>query len=51
MSEEMISKINEVITNYFNTNKDTEWIPIKAIMADLVLAGVFAKSFDKLLKD
>jgi hypothetical protein len=47
MSEEMISKINEVITNYFNTNKDTEWIPIKTIMADLVLAGVFAKDVKK----
>ncbi|MFT4900710.1 MAG: hypothetical protein ACI9U0_002517 [Flavobacteriales bacterium] len=47
MSEEMISKINEVITNYFNTNKDTEWIPIKTIMADLVLEGVFVKDVKK----
>jgi len=47
MDNTKIDKINEVITNYFTKNKDTEWIPIKELMVDLVEAGVFIKDTKK----
>lgn len=43
MNEEQITKINEVIANYFNTHPDLDWIPAKEIMPDLIKAGVFKK--------
>lgn len=43
MTEEQIITINEVITEYFNTHPDVEWIPAKEIMPDLIKAGIFKK--------
>lgn len=43
MSEENLKKINEVISNYFDTNTSVDWIPVKLIMPDLIKAEVFTK--------
>ncbi len=47
MSEENIVKINEVITQYFDTNVAIDWIPVKTIMPALVQAGIFTKDIKK----
>ncbi|EDP97507.1 hypothetical protein U8527_04120 [Kordia algicida OT-1] len=47
MTEENITKINEVITQYFERNTTTDWIPVKKIMPALVEAGVFTKDVKK----
>lgn len=47
MDNNKIDSINEVINNYFSENKDTEWIPVKDLMADLIAAGVFVKDQKK----
>lgn len=47
MNEEMIVKLNEVIAKYFEANPNTEWIPVKQIMPDLVAAGIFKKDVKK----
>lgn len=46
-TEDRVTQINTVVANYFAANPDTDWIPAKAIMADLVAAGVFAKDTKK----
>lgn len=43
MTEETITKINEVIADYFNVNPDLDWIPAKEIMPSLLKAGIFKK--------
>jgi hypothetical protein len=45
--EDIVSQINEVIENYFNVNKDKNWIPAKDIMPDLIEAGIFSKDNKK----
>jgi len=47
MNDENIVKINEVIAQYFDTNKNVDWIPAKAIMPELIKAGVFNKDEKK----
>ncbi|WP_430411725.1 hypothetical protein [Kordia sp.] len=47
MTDESIAKINEVITQYFDTNPTVDWIPVKAIMPALVEAGIFEKDVKK----
>lgn len=46
MSTENIEQINEVIADYFNSNKE-DWIPAKDIMPALINAGVFTKDHKK----
>lgn len=38
-----VEKINKAIEAYFKGNPETEWIPAKAIMPELIKAGVFIK--------
>lgn len=47
MDSSQIKKINECITAYFEKNKDTDWIPVKDLMGDLVQNGVFSKDVKK----
>jgi len=47
MDNTKIDKINEAITNYFSKNKETDWIPVKELMVDLIEAGVFIKDTKK----
>ena len=47
MNDDKIVKINEVIAQYFDTNKNVDWIPAKAIMPELIKAGVFNKDEKK----
>lgn len=47
MTDESIAKINEVITQYFDTNPTIDWIPVKTIMPALVAAGIFEKDVKK----
>lgn len=47
MNNDKIVKINEVIAQYFDTNKNIDWIPAKAIMPELIKAGVFNKDEKK----
>ncbi len=47
MTDENIAKINEVITQYFDTHTAVDWIPVKAIMPALVEAGIFEKDVKK----
>lgn len=47
MNNEMIVKINEVITQYFKENATVDWIPAKEIMPELIKAGVFNKDEKK----
>jgi len=47
MNEENIAKINEVIAQYFEENTSIDWIPAKAIMPELIKAGVFNKDEKK----
>lgn len=47
MNNEMIIKINEVITQYFEENTKVDWIPAKGIMPELIKAGVFNKDEKK----
>lgn len=47
MTDENITKINEVIAEYFNTNTTVDWIPVKTIMPALVEAGIFEKDVKK----
>jgi hypothetical protein len=47
MTDENIAKVNEVITQYFNTNTSIDWIPVKTIMPALVEAGIFEKDVKK----
>ncbi|QHI36909.1 hypothetical protein IMCC3317_22790 [Kordia antarctica] len=47
MTDENIAKINEVITQYFDTNIAVDWIPVKEIMPALVEAGIFEKDVKK----
>ncbi|MCL5130206.1 hypothetical protein [Algibacter sp. L4_22] len=46
-NEDIVTQINKVIENYFNTHTNKDWIPAKDIMADLILAGVFTKDNKK----
>jgi hypothetical protein len=43
MSEDIIDKINEAITAYFETTSKEDWVPAKLLMPDLIKAGVFIK--------
>lgn len=43
MNKDLIKKINEVISKYFDENASVSWIPVKTIMPLLIEAGVFAK--------
>ena len=45
--KDIVSQINEVVAAYFVANPETEWIPSKAIMADLIKVGVFIKDVKK----
>lgn len=47
MSEENIAKINEVITHYFKSNPNIDWVPAKKLMPALIEAGVFKKDEKK----
>lgn len=47
MSEENLKKINEVISDYFDTNTSQDWIPAKVIMPHLIKAGLFTKDKKK----
>lgn len=47
MNDENIVKINEVIAQYFKDNTAVDWIPAKAIMSELIKAGVFNKDEKK----
>lgn len=47
MSEENLSKINEVIGHYFDTQTKADWIPAKVVMPALIEAGVFTKDEKK----
>jgi len=47
MNDENIVKINEVIAQYFKENTAVDWIPAKAIMPELIKAGVFNKDEKK----
>lgn len=47
MTDENIAKVNEVITQYFETNTTVDWIPVKTIMPALVEAGIFEKDVKK----
>ena len=46
-TEDRVTQINKVIENYFSTNTNKDWIPVKDIMQDLVKAGVFTKDQKK----
>jgi NADH dehydrogenase/NADH:ubiquinone oxidoreductase subunit G len=46
-NEDKVAQINKVIDNYFNTNIDKDWIPVKDIMPDLIQMGVFTKDQKK----
>lgn len=46
-NEDRIAQINKVIAHYFSSHTDKDWIPVKALMQDLVQAGVFAKDVKK----
>ncbi|GGG52514.1 hypothetical protein [Bizionia arctica] len=46
-NEDRVTQINKVIENYFKTHTDTDWIPAKDIMQDLIQAGVFTKDQKK----
>ncbi|WP_281847598.1 hypothetical protein [Olleya namhaensis] len=46
-NEDRVAQINKVVEDYFNTHTDTDWIPAKQIMSDLVAAGVFVKDQKK----
>ena len=43
MTEESISKINEVIAEYFEKTSKEDWVPAKKLMPDLIKAGIFIK--------
>ena len=47
MNDEMIIKINEVITQFFKKNATVDWIPAKEIMPELIKAGIFNKDEKK----
>lgn len=47
MSDDSITKINEVIADYFDRNPKTNWIAAKEIMPFLIKAGVFNKDEKK----
>lgn len=47
MDNSKINTINECVKSYFDTNQDTDWIPVKDLMSDLVKAGVFNKDIKK----
>lgn len=44
---DMVSQINKVIVDFFESNKDKNWIPAKDIMPSLIAAGVFTKDNKK----
>ncbi len=43
MTDENIKKINDIIDQYFKSNPSEDWIPVKTIMPELIIAGVFVK--------
>lgn len=47
MTDDKIVKINETIAQYFKDNTSVDWIPAKAIMSELIKAGVFNKDEKK----
>jgi len=46
-SVDKVTQINRVIESYFKSHTDKDWIPVKEIMQDLVIAGVFTKDKKK----
>ncbi|MGL1887470.1 MAG: hypothetical protein OCD76_13225 [Reichenbachiella sp.] len=47
MNNDNITKINEVIVDYFDNNKKVKWVAAREIMPGLVAAGVFNKDVKK----
>ena len=47
MSKKIEEIINSVVEVYLKENSEIEWIPAKAIMPDLIAAGVFPKDVKK----
>jgi len=47
MSQDIISKINEVVAKYFEDNKSVDWVAAKKVMPELIEAGVFSKDIKK----
>lgn len=43
MSQEVVKKINEASTRYFEVKSKVDWIPAKKLMPALIKAGVFVK--------